>query len=193
MKYLKHFKLFENHLYMLKSGLIRVKRYCKPDTINTNELRGGTWYSYINDERADRYNQTDSKIGGTTLITGEIEYQKPFVLTNTNSNNVLFDFQLFTFIDIFTEEDKEFLLNISFEKNKIKFIKESLKYGVIDKKQSEIIKKLSDFNSLNVIVDNLLAKRLKENNRDVFIRLDQDNYIFEVFDINNLFQQKTIS
>jgi hypothetical protein len=193
MKFLKSFQIFENHLNLIKSGSIKVKRYCNPNTINTFNLRGGTWFSYINDENAERYNQSESKIGGTTLITGEIKYSNPFILTNTNTHYVLSDFQLFSYIDIFTKKDKDFLLNVSFDKNKNKIIKESLKYNVISDEQADIINKFSIFNALNVIVDNLLTKRLKENNRDVFIRLDQDDNIFEVFDINNLFKQKTIS
>jgi hypothetical protein len=188
--YIKSYKIFENQINIIKTGKIKVKRYCSPNTINTNELRGGTWFSFIDDEKAERYNQDEYKLGGKLLITGEINYKKPFILSNTNTNQVLFDFQLFMYVDIFTKMDKEFLTEIAFEENPKQIIKESLKYSIIDAKLANVIKDFSDFNILNIIVDNLLAKRLKDNNRDVFIRLDQNNDIFEIFDINNLFKEK---
>jgi len=97
---IKKFKIFENQINVLKTGIIKVKRYCSNLTEKTDTLRGGTWYSYISDNKADRYNQTNSQLGGDILITGKIKYKKPCILTNTNTHFVLSDFQIFSYITI---------------------------------------------------------------------------------------------
>ena len=61
------------------------------------------------------------------------------------------------------------------------------KLNKFDNHMLSVIEKQNEFNINNIIVDNILSDRLKQNGFDVFIRLDQNNDIFEIFDINNLF------
>lgn len=184
---IKKFKIFENQINILKTSIIKVKRYCSSLTEKTDILRGGTWYSYINDNKADRYNQKDYQLGGDILITGKIKYKQPYILTNTNTHYVLSDFQIFSYITIFTESDKDILFDILDAKNKKELIKISKKISLFNDNTLKIIEKQSEFNIANIITDKILSVRLKENNFDIFIRLDENNDIFEIFDINNFF------
>jgi hypothetical protein len=83
-------------------------------------------------------------------------------------------------------------LNIYFSGSSLDLDKKALmkavkKLNKFDNHMLSVIEKQNEFNINNIIVDNILSDRLKQNGFDVFIRLDQNNDIFEIFDINNLF------
>lgn len=177
-----YFNLFENQINIVKKGIIPVKRYCSYDRENTDELRCGTWYSYLYNDIGDRYKDgSNVGIGGEHLITGNIKCINPATIT-CDAFYVLSDPQMFERLSLFKKSDKDILYNVLDSKNLIRYIKDNnLIPDNID------ITKISDFNLSNIIADRLLYNRLIENNYDCFIWLDEKYDIHEIFDFKQKF------
>ncbi len=181
--------LLENQINIVKTLKIPVKRYYTDENNKfTNKLRGGTYFSYVNDEKANRYNQHKYKLGGNKLIEGCVTYKNPLILITSNSY-VLSDFQIFSTMNIFTKKDLDILYE-SVDYDKKELIKLYEKEISNDKDNIKILKGLTDFGIANIIADNILSNRMKEmKSHDIFIRLDEDYNIFEIFDVFNKFKE----
>lgn len=183
--------IVENQISYIKKMRLDLIRYYGEDNKYTYDLRGGTWFSFKYDERAHRYNQNKSELGGTKLMVGEVKYKNPAVIV-LPSSLMIFDAFAFSRIPFFTDEDKDLLFEMIEFKSKTPFLKVVKSYLGLNE-ETLVYKTIKSIKSLFVIhaivADLMLSKRLNETSYDILVRVDDEHNIFEVFDFKKMFKE----
>ncbi len=179
-------------LKSIKSGTVTLFRYSNKNNLNSDIIRGWTWYAWLWYINRYKNHDKDIKLWWKELSRINIAFNNPFIVedesdkqdiirSTTYSNEYYKDNKFDTLL---TSEEFEKLSIIEFEREDDAII-ELVKNEIKDPIKQKLILKSNFYPMKTMTADNIISSALKRNWHDALIRKDQNNEIIEVFIIED--------